>query len=192
MKSQRGLIGHLAGGWTANTIVSLQAGFPFTVGAQSDFNGTGIRSQRPDTPSFGTSKSFTDSDYEAGSAGASSGGLSVMQLIGPGNPSATCAAAATSGCLGEFPKPTPGTDGNLGRNTFRGPGIADTDFSLFKHIPLGSNEHRYLEFRAEFFNLFNRTNLYTPDSNLSNTSQFGLSFAAADPRLIQFGLKLYY
>ena len=80
----------------------------------------------------------------------------------------------------------------FGRNTFRGPGIADTDFSLFKNIPLGKNEHRYLEFRAEGFNVFNRVNLYTPDSNLSNTNQFGLSFAAADPRIIQFGLKLYF
>lgn len=189
MKSQRGLVGHLVGGWSVNTIVSLQGGFPFTVGAQRDFNGTGIRSQRPNTPSFGVSKSFTNSDYLQGSAGASNGGLSVMQLIGPANANATCAAAQ---CIGDFPVPTPGTDGNLGRNTFRGPGFADTDFSLFKHIPLGSNEARYIEFRAEFFNLFNRTNLYTPVSNLSNTSNFGLSTAAMDPREIQFGLKFYF
>jgi len=191
MKAQHGLAGHLLGGWTTNAFVTLQGGFPFTVGAQQDFNGTGIRSQRPDTPSFGVSKSFSDSDYEQGSAGPSAGGLSVMQLIGPANPSATCGTAATTGCLGVFPRPTPGVDGNLGRNTFRGPGIADTDFSLFKKIPLGAAETRYFEFRAEFFNLFNRTNLYTPVSNLSS-GEFGLSTAALDPRLIQFGLKLYF
>ena len=103
MKSQHGLAGHFLGGWTTNAIISLQGGFPFTVGAQSDFNGTGIRSQRPNTPSFGSSKSFTSSDFEAGSAGASNGGLSVMQLIGPGNPNATCATVATSGCLEHSP-----------------------------------------------------------------------------------------
>ena len=82
-------------------------------------------------------------------------------------------------------------DGNLGRNTFRGPGIADTDFSVFKKIPLGSNEARYLQFRAEFFNIFNHTNLYQPVQNLGS-SKFGLSDQASDPREIQFALKLYF
>jgi hypothetical protein len=81
-------------------------------------------------------------------------------------------------------------DGNLGRNTFPGPGIANFDFSLFKKIPLGS-ESRYLQFRAEFFNIFNRTNLEPPDANLTDGT-FGLSLAARDPREIQFGLKLFF
>ena len=170
MKGQQGLTGHVLGGWTVNTILSVQSGFPFTVAAASkDFNGTGIRGQRPDTPSFGNHMSFSPCDFEAGCS--SSGGMTAI-------------ASA-------FPTPAPGTDGNLGRNTFRGPGFADTDFSLFKRIPLGSNEARYLQFRAEFFNLLNRTNLYPPVANLSSNN-FGLSTQAFDPREIQFGMKLFF
>ncbi|HEY6290425.1 MAG TPA: TonB-dependent receptor [Terriglobia bacterium] len=188
-QSQQGFTGKLLGGWTTNLIFSLQSGFPFTVGAGTqDFNGTGIRGQRPDTPSFGNHTSLSPFDFEAGSAG---NGLSVMQMLGTSNTSATCATAATTGCIGVFPVPTPGTDGNLGRNTFRGPGFGDTDFSLFKKIPLGHNDARYLQFRAEFFNLFNRTNLYPPNANLSSGT-FGLSTQAFDPRQIQFGMKLFF
>ncbi len=188
LKSQRGLTGHILGGWTINTAVSLQTGFPFTVGARKDFNGDGVRSDRPNTPSFGNFKYFNSTDFEAGSGPK---GLSVMQALGPANPNATCATANTTGCMGVFPIPAPGTVGNLGRNTFRGPGFAETDMSLFKHIPIGSSEARYLEFRAEFFNIFNRTNLNPPVANLSDGS-FGLATSAADPREIQFGLKLYF
>ncbi|HEV2176162.1 MAG TPA: carboxypeptidase-like regulatory domain-containing protein [Terriglobia bacterium] len=187
-KSQQGFAGHVLGGWTTNAVISLQSGFPFTVGASKDFSGTGIRAQRPDTPSFGNSKSFSPSDFEAGSAGSS--GLSVFQALGPAGGS-TCATAATTGCLGAFPIPVPGTVGNLGRNTFRGPGFAETDFSLFKRVNFSSNEARYFEFRAEFFNLFNRTNLNPPVANLTSGS-FGLATSASDPREIQFGLKLYF
>jgi len=171
-KSQQGFAGHVLGGWTVNTILSLQSGFPFTVAASTqDYNGDGIRGQRPDTPSFGNHMSFSPCDFEAGCS--SSGGMAAI--------------------AGDFPAPAPGTDGNLGRNTFRGPGFADTDFSLFKKIPIGSSESRYLQFRAEFFNLFNRTNLYPPDANLSHAGgTFGLSNQAFDPREIQFGMKFFF
>jgi hypothetical protein len=185
-KSQQGLLGRLLGGWTADGIETLQAGFPFTVGARSDFNLDGIRSQRPDAPS--TPIGFSSpSQFEQGSSGLSSG-LSTMQLFGPANPNATC--GSPNGCLGIFPIPVPGTDGTLGRNTFYGPGIAETDFSLLKQIPI--NERFSMQFRAEFFNLFNRTNLNPPDAALTDTASFGLSQGALDPRLIQFALKLFF
>ena len=193
MKAQRGLAGKLLGGWSLNALQSLQAGFPFTIGAKSDFNGDGIKSQRPDVPAFGNSISLSPSAFEQGSSGDPLG-LSVLQTYGPANPNATCNGAY--GCLGAWPYPAPGTDGNQGRNTWRGPGIAETDFSLFKQIKV--NERYSMEFRAEFFNLFNRTNLGTsigpapaPVANLSSAN-FGLATGALDPREIQFGLKLFF
>ncbi len=174
LKNRQGLASYLLGGWTVNSIVSLQTGFPFTVGARQDFNGTGIRAQRPNTPAFGNHKYMNSCDFEANCGGSLPPGQSLMSTL----------ASA-------FPTPAPGTDGTLGRNTFRGPGFAETDFSLFKKIPLGSNESRYLQFRAEVFNIFNRTNLYPPDADLSDTT-FGLSTQAFDPREIQFGLKLFF
>ena len=88
-----------------------------------------------------------------------------------------------------FPTPTPGTDGTLGRNTFRGPGIAEYDMSLFKKIPI--TERFNMQFRAEMFNVFNHANLDPPVANLASSS-FGLVQKAADPREIQFGLKLFF
>jgi hypothetical protein len=90
---------------------------------------------------------------------------------------------------GDFNPPATGTDGNLGRNTFRGPGIANVDFSLFKKIAF--KERYSMEFRAEFFNLFNRVNLYQPVARL-DSANFGLSQQAFDPRVIQFGLRFAF
>lgn len=170
LKAQHGAVGKAFGGWQANTIVSIQSGFPFTVGARRDYNGDGISNDRPNTPSWGNFRSFSNTDFLQGSGPA--GALSLMNSL-----------------QGDFPTPAPGTDGNLGRNTFRGPGLATVDFSLFKTIPF--NERIGLQFRAEFFNLFNRVNLYPPEANLT-ASAFGLAQQALDPRVIQFGLKLNF
>ncbi len=60
----------------------------------------------------------------------------------------------------------PGFLGDLGRNTLIGPGVATFDFSLFKNTAL--TEQVDLQFRAEFFNLFNRANFSTPDRAAMN------------------------
>ena len=52
-------------------------------------------------------------------------------------------------------------------------------------------EKGQLDFRTEFFNLFNRVNLGQPVGNLSN-SQFGRSTGALGARNVQFGLRLAF
>ena len=89
-----------------------------------------------------------------------------------------------------------GTDlGDLGRNTFRGPGYFNFDTALIKDTPLGhrgSGELGTLEFRAEFFNIFNRVNFGLP-SNVVRGSGFGIiSKTAGTSRQIQFSLKLIF
>ena len=97
-----------------------------------------------------------------------------------------------------------GTDiGNVGRNVLRGPRQTNVDFSVIKRFPFG--EAKSVEFRAEFFNLFNQVNLANPISNLNaaivdqNTGQianpedFGRIISASNnPRLIQFALKFNF
>ena len=56
-----------------------------------------------------------------------------------------------------------GTFGNTGRNTLRGPGFFDTDLSLSKDTVI--REQIKLQFRAEFFNIFNHTNFANPSNN---------------------------
>ncbi len=176
-KDMNGVSGKILGGWSFNTVFQLQSGFPFTVAAQTDYNGDGLRSDRPNTPSFGNSMSFSPYDFMHGSA---ANGTSKMSTIASAFPAPTCTGPGSITC-----------DGNLGRNTFRGPGINEFDMSGFKKIPLGSNEARYLQFRVEAFNIFNHTNLNPPVANLSS-GQFGYSTQALDPRQIQFALKLFF
>jgi hypothetical protein len=167
-KNSTGVTQVLLGGWQTNAIVSLQTGFPFSVntsrayGAGGDFNGDGNNNDRPDEPAFGNSLGSVDRQaYIAGLFKAS-----------------------------DFPLPT-NTLGNLGRNTFRGPGFAGTDFSLFKNFRLPLNESTRVQFRAEFFNIFNRTNLYRPQGNLASGT-FGRSTQAFPGREIQFALKFIF
>ena len=97
-----------------------------------------------------------------------------------------------------------GTDiGNVGRNVLRGPRQTNVDFSVIKRFPFG--EAKSIEFRAEFFNLFNQVNFNNPVSNLNaasvaqNTGQitnpgdFGRIISTSNnPRLIQLALKLNF
>jgi hypothetical protein len=94
-----------------------------------------------------------------------------------------------------FVRPAAGTYGNLGRGTFTGPGLADVDFSLLKNTSL--TERTTLEFRAEFFNLFNRVNFGPPNTTVfaggAVSASAGLiATLATNPRQIQFGLKLIF
>ena len=83
----------------------------------------------------------------------------------------------------------------LGRDTFRGPGYKDFDISLIKDTSFGrrgKNELGIVQFRAEFFNIFNVVNFALP-SNVVLGSGFGIiSKTAGTSRQIQFSLKLIY
>jgi hypothetical protein len=98
-----------------------------------------------------------------------------------------CTDGAVFGCY----DPTLfGSLGNAPRTICCGPHISQTDLALLKTIPFTETKH--LDFRAEFFNLFNHTQFYTPDGNTSDGSQFGQVTQARDPRLIQFALKFFF
>src|SRR5438552_11612960 len=102
-----------------------------------------------------------------------------------------------------------GTDfGNVGRNVLRGPRQTNVDFSVIKRFPFG--EAKSVEFRAEFFNLFNHVNFANPISNLNAVSSSGgsidpntgqimnpgdlgrITSTSNNPRLIQFAAKINF
>jgi hypothetical protein len=94
-----------------------------------------------------------------------------------------------------FVLPAPGTFGNLGRGTYNGPGLADLDLSLLKNTSL--SERLNAQFRAEFFNVLNHTNLGTPNAiafaGAAYSGSAGLiTTTATTSRQIQFGLKLIW
>ena len=97
--------------------------------------------------------------------------------------------------------------GNVGRNVLRGPKQTNVDFSIIKRFPI--RESKNIEFRAEFFNLFNQVNLANPISNfnavpkdsidqntgriIGDPGEFGrVNSTSNNPRLIQFALKFNY
>ena len=99
-----------------------------------------------------------------------------------------------------FVVPAPGTYGDLGRGVYTGPGLADVDFSLFKNT--GITEKTNLQFRAEFFNIFNRANYGPPNTTVFSITPGSapvvspsagvISTTATSPRQVQLGLKLIF
>jgi hypothetical protein len=89
-----------------------------------------------------------------------------------------------------FKDPPLGELGNASRTPLYGPGFVNTDFSAIKHFRL--TEATNLDFRAEFFNLFNHPQFFTPGQDV-DSSDFGIiTRTVNNPRLIQFALKLNF
>ena len=166
-------------GWQLLNVTTLMTGSPFTVysGVQQTGAGAG-GADRPDLvahPSLSTSRPVHEDYFGRGADNAS---FFYIPINIPGG----------SG-------PNHGRFGTLGRNTFRGPGYEDYDFALVKDTTFGHRGHAELgtvEFRAEFFNVFNLVNFGLP-SNILRGSGFGIiSKTAGSSRQIQFSLKLIY
>jgi len=85
---------------------------------------------------------------------------------------------------------TLGRIGNSPRSICCGPRISQTDFAILKTFPV--KENMRVDFRAEFFNIFNHTQFYNPDGNFSDGAQFGQVNQVRDPRLAQFALKFFF
>jgi Carboxypeptidase regulatory-like domain len=93
-----------------------------------------------------------------------------------------------------------GRPGNLGRNTLRGPGMFVTDFALLKDTRL--RESASVQFRAEFFNIFNHPNFGLPNPDLFATAGAGgatvsptagrITTTTVPARQIQFAVKLLF
>ena len=82
-----------------------------------------------------------------------------------------------------------GTFGSAGRNIVQGPGLASINLALVKNTALG--ERMKLQFRAEFFNAFDRANFGLPN-NFIGSPAFGRITSAGDPRRVQLALKLLF
>jgi hypothetical protein len=113
--------------------------------------------------------------------------------------------------VGNFAAPAAGAWGNLGHNAIRGPGRDNWNLSLFKNFLLSESRGSSLQFRAEFFNIWNHTQFQGDVGNggISNSISFlapvggqppalahnqntGAITSAFDPRTIQLGLKLVF
>ena len=88
-----------------------------------------------------------------------------------------------------FVAPPPGQFGDAPRLSFHNPGINNVDFMIAKRFTVRENVNA--SFRAEFFNLLNHTNFSDVDNDLTSPG-FGTITSAADPRIIQLGIKFSF
>jgi hypothetical protein len=169
----------LTGGWQLLSISTLTGGLPFTVYSGVQQTGAGsLGADRPDqigTPDLSTGRSIREDYFGLGAANASYFAIPINVPGGTG--------------------PNSGVFGTLGRNTFRGPALYDFDFALIKDTMWetgASHRSMNLQFRAEFFNLFNIVDFGLP-SNILTGSGFGIiSRTATNSRQIQFSLKAMF
>jgi hypothetical protein len=175
----RSLGKRFATGWQVLGMGSASSGSPFTIysGLQQTAQGTN-GADRPDqigVPQLSTGRSVKEDYFGLGAANASLFYIPIGVEGGTG--------------------PNRGRFGTLGRNTFRGPAFRNFDLSLIKNTPLGAGanaERAVLQFRAEFFNVFNLVNLGLP-ANIVVGPGFGqISRTAGTSRQIQFSLKILY
>jgi hypothetical protein len=169
----------LTRGWQFLNITTLTSGPPFTVYSGVQQTGVGAGgTDRPDLvekPHFSTSGRVREDYFGRGPDNASFFSIPINVPGGTG--------------------PNHGRFGTLGRNSFRGPGFKDFDIALIKDTPFGHRggaELGTVEFRAEFFNIFNLVDFGLP-SNILRGSGFGVISKTSGPsRQIQFSLKLIY
>jgi hypothetical protein len=173
----------ILGNWQLTVIEKITSGFPVYVidsanGSGVNFQNNGNSLNRPDI--------VGDPD-KAGPVTANPGCTAPTKIHTAQNWFNPCAFAAPAG--GEL--------GNANRAPLNGPNFINTDFSVIKQFTLPW-ENMGLNFRAEFFNLFNHTQFGLPVSAGTgyadlNGGGFGAeSFTVNNPRLVQFGLKLTF
>ena len=164
----------LVGGWSAASVITAQSGFPFT--PQLSYNSSNSGDTRnPVRP-------FLNPNFK--------GSVVIGNPSQWFNPAAFIAPPSASGFFG-----------NVGRDTYIGPGLATWDFSVLKDTKI--RERLSLQFRAELFNILDRANFNTPNlvvftpptaTNLTGLSGTAgaITSTSTTARQVQFGLKLLW
>lgn len=175
-KAQKGVVGHVLGGWEWSGVTTFESGQSETIRQASD--------------------PFNSFDYAAGTAGTYPGGIGIdpstvppradvvpgISLSGDNSRQEWFNQSAFTTATGHF--------GTAGRGILLSPGIEDWDMAGIRNIKFG--ERTSLQFRGEFFNTFNHTNFTGLGVNVNTPSTFGKLTSTHNPRTIQLGLKLYF
>ncbi len=168
-----GFKGKVLDDWAMSGIIQFQTGFP-------------IRIQTQDDAELISSLFFLSADAPqlTGPLQRFSGKQVTTQVVNGASQTGHFFINASS-----FVDPPLGSFSTTPRSICCGPGQNEWDITFSKRIPL--TEARYFQFRADIFNLFNKTQFVNPDGNFSDTT-FGQVQQARDPREVQFALKFYF
>ena len=171
IRKYSGFTGKVLDDWEISGITQFQSGFPIRLDTEDDYE-------------------LINSLFFLGTEAPSL--VAPFQKL---NPKTTYSGLSGPGFWfnpNDFADPPLGSFNNGTQRTICcGPGLDDWDFSVHKKIPL--SETKYVQFRAEIFNLFNHTNYSNPDGHFQDgPTAFGKITSAGDPRLLQFALKFFY
>ena len=153
--------------WQASSIVGVSSGLPVSIVTGTDASLTGVGFDRPNEIANPHRSSYANRTDE------------LSKFFN----------------TAAFVSNTPGHYGNTGRNILSGPGLTNVNLSLVRSFPIGER-YGNLQFRSEFFNLFNHPNFGQPDGDFSDKT-FGVVSATgpagiADPRVLQFALRYQF
>jgi len=155
------------GGWQLNGIATLMSGTPFTV---FDSNDVAAQGSAPEITGFSAQRPNLVGNPNTGPRKVSAWlNVSAYQRLDP---------VANAGQFG-----------TERRNVNTGPAFSDWDFAALRNFKV--TESKQFQFRAEIFNILNRTNFYLPDSDISSPT-FNHILAAEAPRQVQFALKFMF
>jgi hypothetical protein len=159
-----GALGRVTGGWGLSGTSIYQSGYPFTVFTGASFAGGGDYNADGDNFDFPNVTSYHQATSHS------------SYITGVINAS-------------QFTAPTPGTDGNEKSNRFRNAPFVQSNVTLYKDTHL--TERLNLQFRFEFYNLFNHPNFQGIQGDLS-AGNFGVATAQTLPRFWQLGAKITF
>ena len=173
------------GGWAVSSIAIAQSGQPFSPINFSSY------CTPPAGTQWGPANPYPNNcgDYNAD-------GFNLdYPSLGTAKPGGFSRKAFLTGVFpaGSFITPTIGTEGNVGRNIFRGPGFVNIDATLMKNftLPWFHDQHATLQFRGNFYNVINRVNLTSVDYNVTSGT-FGKAQDTLQPRMIQLTSRFQF
>lgn len=198
LKSQAGVIGHIVGGWEVSGVTTFETGAPLNIFNGQDADGVGSNFDRPDynpngqkgvraVPNSTSSTGYVNPDDPRGSTTPID--PSTAEFIG---------IAANTGA-------TVARTGNLGRFARRTPGLNNFNVNVFKNVRI--TEGTQLEFRTEFYNVFNHPQYGTASVSPFDTGAVSISanvftspagrflqpqFANGGGRVIRYQLKFVF
>jgi hypothetical protein len=176
--SWSGPMNAILGGWKVNVIEKVSSGFPVFIVTSTNQSGVNFTNN---TTNFNR-PNMVGNPLKGGQVAA--------------NPS--CVAPSQVGTIDHwfnpcaFVDPPAGELGTANRTPLYGPGFTNTDFSVNKFFPLSFREGTDIEFRAEFFNIFNHQQLYLPVADRTASNFGAITETVNNPRLVQFALKLRF
>jgi hypothetical protein len=169
-----GVVNQIIGGWQLSPVLNYSSGLPFTLGYSTCGNQIpgGVPCQVNGNPG-------AFQHHMTGSPGHS------LQYF-----SATDYPLTGSSF---FTKPGLDQIGNVGRNSVFGPHLFNTDLAVQKNFPI--REVATVQFRTDFFNVFNYINYGTPGGNLDQNGSISngpFPDGSSHPRQLQFSLRVQF